>query len=192
MNNRRRCRPLKPIFQEPDADQDGECYQGFVLGGMAGQDPHELARGYMECGDAVAGRALKLGELAYQLGYQALFFYRHAVELYLKFMVPHGNRHELAPLVDALERLVGQEFGEQLPEWFRGPLDEFARLDPGGTAFRYADEKAAKGLREEGEWYVDFRNLRRRMKRVAAGFEKIIAERHGRGRPAGRSGSGAT
>jgi hypothetical protein len=140
-----------PILQEPPDDLDETWRHGILLVGGGVDGYLTLARNYRECAEAMLEAALKSGEPR-DWGFPVLFAYRHTLELYLKIIGEiDDHTHSLRECV----LLVEKRHGERLPSRAREWIIELDEIDPNGTAFRYADEAAGKGLRNVECW-VDF------------------------------------
>jgi len=122
--------------------------RGILLVGGGVNGYLALARNYRECADALIERALESGEPR-DWGFPVLFAYRHTLELYLKIIGKVDDHthslhtHSLRECVEQLESLHGQPLPSREREW----IIELAEIDPNGTAFRYADDRAGEPLR---------------------------------------------
>jgi hypothetical protein len=148
-----------PILQEPPDDLDETWRHGIFLGG--GVDEFlALARSYRQSADVLLDSALNSGEPR-DWGYPVLFAYRHALELYLKIIGDVQDPiHRLENCVKRVESRHGQKVPSPIREW----IIELDKLDPRGTAFRYADDEA--GTLRCAEYWVDFVQLKYAMGRV--------------------------
>jgi hypothetical protein len=139
-----------PLLQEPPDDLDETWRHGILLNGGGVDGYLALARSYKQSADALLDSALKSGE-PLDWGYPVLYAYRHALELYLKII---GNiqedTHSLEECIRGIEERHGQKIGSPVREW----IVELHKIDPKGTAFRYADDRA--GTLEYAEYWVDF------------------------------------
>jgi hypothetical protein len=173
-HNAFRLDPRQPLFQDPPDDLTEWDYHGCLIGGMAAVAEHELARSYKLAGDALVEEALASRDLSYELVYPVFFNYRHALELYLKWLVkPKGKSHKLPSLVNSLDALVARKFGEHLPQWMKDRLGEFAEIDPNSTSFRYSELLGENDLALRGEWWVEFHHLRKLVSVLVETFERI-------------------
>lgn len=138
--------PFARVFSEQN---DGnEHFPGFLLvnhGRSELADPRLLAWSYAQI-------ALKSVEFGLEnldtpeAAFPALYLARHALELYLKGLVPDWerrrsgkNRHHIDYLVDILHaRLVTDYHHDEISELTRF-LRQFAMLDPKSMAFRFTD-----------------------------------------------------
>jgi hypothetical protein len=149
-----------PILQDPPEDLDETWRHGVFLNGGGVNQYLELARSYRQSADALLDSALKSGEPR-DWGYPVLFAYRHALELYLKIVGgTEEPTHSLEACVHRIEHRLGRRVGSPTREW----IIEFDKIDPYGTTFRYADDKA--GTLAYAEYCVDFLQLRFAMGQV--------------------------
>jgi hypothetical protein len=140
-----------PILQEPPDDLDETWRHGILLNG-AGVDGYLThARNYRESAETLLETALKSGEPR-DWGFPVLYAYRHTLELYLKIIGEIDDHiHSLKECVQRVERRHSQ----QLPSPARDWIIELDKIDPIGTAFRYADEDAGKEMTYV-EYWLDF------------------------------------
>lgn len=149
-----------PILQEPPEDLDETWRHGIFLNGGGVDEYLELARNYRQSVEALLNSALKSGEPR-DWGYPVLFAYRHTLELYLKVIGEIEEfTHSLKDCILLVEKRHGQRIGSPVREW----IIEFDNIDPGGTAFRYADDQA--GTLKYAEFWVDFVQLKFAMSHV--------------------------
>jgi hypothetical protein len=139
-----------PLLQDPPDDLDETWRHGIFLNGGGGGEFLELARSYKQSADALLDSALKSGE-PHNWGYPVLFAYRHALELYLKII---GEIPEPIHRLEKCIQRVESRHGEKVPAPIRDWITELDKLDPRGTAFRYADDEA--GTLRYAEYCVDF------------------------------------
>jgi len=139
-----------PILQEPPTDLDETWRHGIFLNGGGVDQYLELARSYKQSAEALLDSALNSGEPR-DWGYPVLFAYRHALELYLKIIGEVETPiHSLERCIHRVEQRHKQRIGSPMREW----IIEFDKIDPYGTAFRYADDKA--GTLKYAELWIDF------------------------------------
>ena len=139
-----------PLLQEPPDDLDETWRHGIFLNGGGVDQFLELARSYRQSADTLLDSALKSGEPR-EWGYPVLFAYRHALELYLKILGDVQDPiHGLEKCIQRVENRHGQKIPPPVREW----IIELDKLDPRGTAFRYADDDA--GTLRYAEYWVDF------------------------------------
>jgi hypothetical protein len=149
-----------PLLQEPPDDLDETWRHGIFLNGGGVDEYLELARSYKQSADALLDSALESGEPR-DWGYPVLFAYRHALELYLKIIgETQEPTHSLKDCIRGVEKRHGQKISSPIREW----IIELDKIDPGGTAFRYADDKA--GTLKYAEYWVDFLQFKYAMSRV--------------------------
>lgn len=129
-----------PLFQEPPDDLDEPRRDVVILGGRGNLDRRlslHIAEAYKGAGDELVKMALS-SDTAYELLYPIFFTYRHAIEVYLKILVPtKDDTHDLSRLIDAFRSKYKTEFAE----WAKDRLNEFHKIDPTSDTFRYADSK---------------------------------------------------
>ena len=167
---------VSPIFAEVP-DEIGETWTGsFLVGGMASApNDMEIARAYIESAERLIDSAANDRE-PWRVAYPILFLYRHALELLLKAVVkPSKLTHELKPLVQALDDLLTQRFGQRLPQSLQADLLMFSHIDNDSQGFRYA--RARSGARRflEGEYWVQLDMLKQRMRLLHDGLQKMHA-----------------
>jgi len=127
-----------PLLQEPPEGLDETWEHGFLLCGVGMQEFLELARNYRYVAENLLETALKRGE-ALNFSYPVLFAYRHTLELYLKIVGEIDEpTHSLAKCVQLVEKRHGKKIGSPVRGW----ILELDKVDPGGTAFRYAGEES--------------------------------------------------
>jgi hypothetical protein len=77
-------------------------------------------------------------------------------------MPKQKNIHDLSDLVDKLAKFYRDQGHPQLPKWVSLRLKEIAAIDPGSTAFRYAenfDKSQKRPVPVEGELYISVNHL---------------------------------
>lgn len=157
-----------PILQEPPEDLDETWKHGIFLNGGGVHQYLELARSYRQSADALLESALSSGE-PQDWGYPVLFAYRHTLELYLKIVGGIEEPiHSLERCVQQVERCHKQRIGSPVREW----IVEFDKIDPYGTAFRYADDEA--GTLTYAEFWIDFAQLKQAMMLVFEVIDEAI------------------
>ncbi len=150
-----------PVLQERPEGLDETWRHGIFLNGGTVDGYLALARSYREGADALLRFALKSGEPR-DWGYPVLFAYRHSLELYLKVAGKiRVETHSLKRCLTILEK----HHGQRIPSPARGWIAEFDLIDPGGTTFRYADEKS-EALLQYAQYWVDFNQLQHAMTSV--------------------------
>lgn len=143
-----------PILQERPEGLDESWGGGVFLNARLIDEFLAVARIYRESAGAMLDAALKSSD-SRDWGYPVLYAYRHTLELYLK-IIGHVEEftHSLEHCVALVERRLDQKIGSPIREW----IIEFDRIDPSGTAFRYADDAA--GTLGDAEYWVDFHHLK--------------------------------
>jgi len=165
-----------PILQEPPDDLDETWRHGILLNGGGVDGYLALARNYRESADVLLDSALKSGEPR-DWGYPVLFAYRHTLELYLKII---GEADERTHSLKECVRLIEKRHGERLPSPTREWIIELDKIDPAGTAFRYADDQAQ--TLKYAEFWVDFVQFKFAMTRVFRMLDQAILHAAGTGR----------
>jgi hypothetical protein len=173
----------RPLFEEPsDAIERTDPWsgpQGFMIGGMALPTKAELGQQYFDAATILI-QAIRRGECEdYRLANPALFLYRHWIELTIKSLIGPGIKgHDFRELAGIFESTVKERFGEKVPSWITARLKELAEIDPGSTAFRYAenyDRQRKADVSVDGEIYVDLGNLQAVMTALNAAFVHMRA-----------------
>jgi hypothetical protein len=155
-----------PLLQEPPEDLDETWRHGVFLNGGGVDEYLELARSYRQSAETLLDSALKSGEPR-DWGYPVLFAYRHALELYLKIIGEIQDlTHSLEECIRLVEKRHGQPIGSPIREW----IIELDKIDPIGTAFRYADDQA--GTLKYAEYWVDFLHFKQAMSQVFQGLDE--------------------
>lgn len=159
-----------PILQPAPDWLDEMWTHGVFLNGGGVEEYLALARSYRDTADTLLEAALKSNE-ARDWAYPVLYAYRHTLELYLKIIGDVQERtHSLRRCVELVERRLGAKIGTPIRGW----IIEFDRIDPGGTAFRYADDDS-ETLRK-AEYWVDFHHLKYAMGRVFQAMDLACLE----------------
>ena len=167
-----------PLFQELPDEIDETWTHGLILDSrLLGYEHIEVARAYKYSGDILLDKALAGNELQ-ELKDPILFSYRHAIELYLKFIVgyEYDPRDRDAHYISKLVKSLKDKYGKDLPKWANDLLDTFHEADPKGTAFRYPGQLPSTIL----EYWVDFRQLRMLMNHLFEGFEELVRNNYSR------------
>jgi hypothetical protein len=124
----------------------------------------QLARIYRQSAEAILEAALRDGA-PHEWGYPVFFAYRHALELYLKFIGDIDEpTHSLGKCVRLIEKQRGKKMNPQIKSW----IEELDHIDPKGTAFRYADDE--DGTLMYAEHWVDLHQFKFAMSKA---FEMI-------------------
>jgi len=99
-----------------------------------------------------------------------LFCYRHALEVFLKALVPEAKKqHGLGNLWDALHPYLRRRYRADHVSWLRDRIMEFHQVDPRSTAFRYYDVEP-QGL---AELWVDFHHLKYKVDLLFKALERV-------------------
>jgi hypothetical protein len=166
-----------PILQEPPDDLDETWRHGIFLNGGGVDEYLELARSYKQSAEALLDSALKSGEPR-DWGYPVLFVYRHALELYLKIVGEiQEPTHSLEDCVRLVEKHHRLRIGSPVREW----IIELDKIDPYGTAFRYADDQA--GTLKYAEYWVDFMQVKFALRHIFQMLDEAILQIGMTGRP---------
>lgn len=170
------------IFTDPpEGLGEDEYYFGTFVVGIGGMDGIEVARAFAVAGNRLLEAAENQRE-SWEAAYPILFCYRHALELYLKAVLPKSERnHSLGNLLKALSPHLAGRYPEDQVAWLLGCIAEFDRVDPKSTLFRYHDGLSSsyrKGEKPDPELWVDFKNLRRSTAKMFQGLERIRLLQH--------------
>ena len=157
---------VQPLFVEPSEECEREDPligpQGFMFDGMSCPTRLELAQQFYDSAEILV-ETIKRGDVYdYDIANPVLYLYRHSIELVLKAIIGGKiKHHKLDQLAKDFEQYIGQKYDEKVPRWIIRRLNEFADVDPGSTAFRYAE-----GLSGDfgGEVYVGLIHLQKSMK----------------------------
>ena len=173
-----------PILQEPPDDLDETWRHGVLVCAQGMTTYFELARNYRQVALDLLRAALKSGE-PLDLAYPVLFAHRHALELYLKILGEiDEHTHSLGYCVKLVEkRHPRTPIAPTLKNW----ILELDRIDPGGTAFRYADGLSTPTA---NEYWLDSVQFEFAMDLIFKTLDHAILQLGTRGRPAKRKESG--
>ena len=81
----------QPIFEEPPHDLGEQDFHfGALLSALGGYERIEVARAIAEAGDRLLHAALDRRE-PWEVAHPILFWYRHALELHLKALLPDAG-----------------------------------------------------------------------------------------------------
>ena len=167
---------VRRLFQEPSVEHEREDPwtgpKGFMLGGMALPTKVELAAQFFRAANALM-QTIDNNECEdYKLVNPVLYLYRHALELLLKGgMSTKTHGHSLRHLADKLNEHVRKRHKREVAPWIIERLIEMDKVDPGGTAFRYAENK---GKPVPGEMYVGFDSLRSEMTELFRALASLV------------------
>ena len=175
----------RPIFEEPPDDLgQQEFHFGTLILSLGGLEGLEVARAFAEAGDRLIEAAAIKNE-SWEAACPILFSYRHALELYLKVLLPLAPRnHKLAKLAQLLEPQL-QGYQASHVTWLLARVAEFDRVDPSSTVFRYHDgaQMAYKvGNAPDPELWVDFHHLRKITRLLFEALETVRLHQLDRGR----------
>lgn len=161
-----------PLFQDIPDNLDEPACDTVFLGGM--RQAHcelslEIAEAYKNAGDELVRIALA-ADAAYEFLYPVFFMYRHAIEVYLKILVPEkNNSHNFSRLTNAFRAKHKTEFAQ----WAKDRLDEFHMIDPIADTFRYADSRTPLPL---NEFTLSIRQLRVVVDHICVGLKNKILD----------------
>ena len=169
------------IFTDPpDGLGEEAFYFGTFVPGMGSMVNVEVARAFAEAADRLLEMAAAQQE-SWEAAYPILFCYRHALELYLKSLLPErAQGHRLNDLVQPLKPYLDGRYPADQVEWLTERIAEFDRLDPRSTVFRYPDGATFAYKGGEDPWpetWVDFRRLQRMTKRLFGALERVRLHR---------------
>lgn len=161
-----------PLFQ--DVSNCESMYESWqttvVLGGL--KISHErmslaIAESYKTAGDEMVRIAIE-SKTAYEMAYPILFMYRHAIEVYLKVLLPEKDKtHNFSDLISTFQLKCNVGFAE----WAIDRLIEFQQVDPYSDAFRYANSKTPLPNKE---LTVDLRQVRVVVDHICTGLKNLI------------------
>jgi len=136
----------------------------------------EVARAFADAADRLLATAAERRE-SWEAAYPILFCYRHALELYLKALMPNERHgHRLGDLAKSLKLHIESQYPADQVSWLLDRIVEFDRLDPKSTVFRYPDgvhSSYKAGAEPDLETWVDFKRLQRSAQKMFQGFERI-------------------
>ncbi|MGR3434643.1 MAG: hypothetical protein ACU0CO_07115 [Shimia sp.] len=165
--------PFDRVFRELEEGEDGDLLPGILLvghGQLQLTDQRELAQTYGAAAGLALDRARRDLDLGPHPAYPALFLIRHAVELYLKAIVPdwdaapdRRNRHRIDTLLATMQGRMEGRYDAAQVEALCGFHLRFHDLDPKAMAFRYRDGATASFADPamiEPEIWIDLAALR--------------------------------
>lgn len=165
-----------PIFRHvPDNTDELDPEETVLIGGLFDfSNWHQLAKAYKLAGDLLVENSIK-NDMGYELICPIIFNYRHATELFLKSTLKMSDEelkkkigHNLVKAVSVFETKVKEEFGEELPDWFKNIVQAFDDFDRNGETFRYGR------LQVKEEMLVDLTHLRDKMAWLTEIFDRIV------------------
>lgn len=158
------------LFQDIPDEFNEDDKGVVVIGGMRKTDSDlnlDIAEAYKNSGDELIRIALAY-DTAYELMYPIFFTYRHAIEVYLKILVPtKDDTHDFSRLMNAFRAKYKMEF----PKWAKDRLDEFHEIDPTSDTFRYANSKTPL---PNDERILNLRQLRVVVDHICTGLKNLI------------------
>lgn len=169
------------IFTDPPDGLGEEDFNfGTFVPAMGSMENVEVARAFAEAGDRLIEAAAARRE-SWEAAYPILFCYRHAVEMYLKALLPEGTQgHRLSDLVRLLMPYLQSHHPADEVAWLANRVAEFDRLDPKSTVFRYPDGPATSyrpGELPDPELWVDFRRMQRAIGKLFRSLEWVRLQR---------------
>jgi HEPN domain-containing protein len=169
----------RPIFEDcPDHVGESDFDFGLLVTGMGSMAGIEVARSFAEAANHLLETAEKNRE-SWEAAYPILFCYRHALELYLKSILPKAKKaHGLEDLWKELRPYIESRYQIDQVNWLGARVQEFHDLDPRSTAFRYHDSHP----QGHPELWVDFHNLRGVTKTIFQALEKVHLDSYRWGR----------
>jgi len=162
----------QPLFREPDETLERPDAwsepKGFLIGGWGNWPRRDLAQQYYDAATVLV-EAIKSGDWEdYRLANPVLYLYRHFLELMLKDVLrDQSSEHNIDGLTERLEVFVYERHGLRLPPWMVERLHKLAEIDPGSTAFRYAevrDKESKEFVPVPGEFHANLHQLQSVMK----------------------------
>ena len=156
----------------------------------ADQQWHQYACGFKESADQLVDLCVKAVFLPNLAVMPVCFLYRHALEIYLKFLLVRGNRlldrqyrvrpgHELRPYWDELKPLLLELFPDHPEELeiVERTVEDCDRIDPRSLKFRYPVNTAGNPtVHDYG--LVNLSRLRQGVSRAFAVLEGYAAWLH--------------
>jgi HEPN domain-containing protein len=168
---------INDIFTEPpDGLGENDFYFGTFVAGIGSMEGIEVARTFAEAANRLLESA-KMQRESWEAAYPILFCYRHALELYLKALLPNAKHgHQLGELAQTLKTHLDRRYPENQVTWMLSRIAEFDRLDPKSTVFRYHDGSATSyksGEHPNPELWVDFKRLQKSTAKLFHALEMI-------------------
>lgn len=164
-----------PIIREYENEVDGWLIGGSTM--RVYEDLYMLAESYRRAGDTLVDAWLSEQE-EYWAAYPTMYNYRHAIELYLKYLFPEEASkkrptHDLNPLKKNLIKALGSEEKNAYPN-FIGLIDIYEKYSPSSTEFRFgASTKKDSKLKEENELIVEPLHLKNVVEKFAGHIKDI-------------------
>ncbi len=172
---------VQKIFtDQPDGLGEEDFYFGTFVPAMGSMENVEVARAFSEAGDRLIEAAAARGE-SWEAAYPILYCYRHSLEMHLKASLPEGARgHRLMDLFLLLKPYLDGRYPANEVAWLAQRVDEFDRLDPRSTVFRYPDAAGSSyhpGQRPDSELWVDFRRMQQEVMKLFRALEWVRLHR---------------
>lgn len=157
----------QPLFEElSDKHEREDAYggpYGVMIGGMALPTKYDLAVQYLDAADYLVACIRKQEVEDFTLANPILFLYRHSIEMLIKSLLPdERNTHNLAGLIALYQEHVRRKYSCKVPGWILDRIKDIDEVDPGSTAFRYAenrDKKSKDCVPVDGEIHVYLANI---------------------------------
>ncbi len=165
------------IFTDlPDVLGENDFYFGAFIASIGIMDGIEMARAFADAANRLLAAAAEQRE-SWEAISPILFCYRHALELYLKALLPKTKHsHNLGKLAKSLKSYLDGRYPADQVAWLLGSIAEFDLVDPKSTVFRYHDGLATShkaGEQPDPELWVDYNRLQRAMAKIFQGLEKV-------------------
>ncbi|MBB6481534.1 hypothetical protein [Spirochaeta isovalerica] len=163
------------IFKDVPNDLDETWNHGALWGGMASTvDNADMVFYYRSSIEILLSNFQDKME-PYEVINPLLFLYRHTLELYLKVILskwdndfrPKEYNHNLKKLLNHVVQ-NSMEHDVSIPDKAKQIIIDFHEHDSGSFTFRYGE-----GFKD-GEYWIDFNKLRRKMDWLFDGFERIL------------------
>lgn len=160
----------RPIFEDPpNGLGEQEFHFGLLVVGMGGMEGIEVAWAFLAAGERLLDAAAAKRE-SWEAAYPILFCYRHALEVYLKALIPGAKKqHGLDNLWNELYPSLDGHFRADHLAWLRDRIMEFHEIDPRATAFRYHDVEPQGPC----ELWVDFYHLKHKVDLMFKALDRV-------------------
>lgn len=166
---------VTPLFVELPEEINEDWRHGAVIEGWADfGDTFALGDSFKLAADTLVEAAIANDE-AYDLICPIIYNYRHAIELYLKAILPSERlHHNLFELLREFRELVKAKFNESLPAWFEKVVLSFNDFDPNGETFRYGNFTSFSKF---GEVWVDIVHMKTEVGRLTDSLQNVRRRR---------------
>lgn len=135
-----------PLLQDEIPEVDEPYRYGLMMSPGVYSEPLEIARSYRSAAELLWQNAMDSGQPRSEC-YPMLFAYRHTLELYLKILgCVEEHTHNLLKCMEILEKYHQTKIPAKLKEW----IETLHRMDPAGTAHRYA--QSSTNFCMDGNW----------------------------------------